>query len=144
MADSDEKLGVIRKEKGEYCVRSPNNPDWNGGCYKSKGEAEKRLKQIEFFKRQSYSYDRRPGYSYDRRGSVGLVTYPSDHVPGMLVPPGGSSCATCKALSQDGRHCANPHFQAWRASLGAADPSLIPAPADEYCSDWYDPVESGV
>jgi len=45
-------VAVIRKEKGEYCVRSPNNPDWNGGCYKSKAEAEARLKQIEFFKRQ--------------------------------------------------------------------------------------------
>ena len=43
---------VIRKEKGEYCVRSPNNPDWNGGCFDSKGEAEKRLKQVEYFKRQ--------------------------------------------------------------------------------------------
>lgn len=41
---------VIRKEKGEYCVRSPNNADWNGGCYPSKGEAEKRLEQVEWFK----------------------------------------------------------------------------------------------
>lgn len=50
---TEEKEAVIRKEKGEYCVRSPNNPNWNGGCYKSKGEAEKRLKQVEFFKRQA-------------------------------------------------------------------------------------------
>jgi hypothetical protein len=48
---------VIRKEHGEYCVRSPNNPDWNGGCYPSKGQAEKRLHEVEYFKRQSY--DRR-------------------------------------------------------------------------------------
>lgn len=41
---------VIRKEKGQFCVRSPNNPDWNGGCFDTKGEAEKRLKQVEFFK----------------------------------------------------------------------------------------------
>ncbi len=41
---------VIRKEKGEYCVRSPDNADWNGGCYPSKGEAEKRLEQVEYFK----------------------------------------------------------------------------------------------
>jgi hypothetical protein len=41
---------VIRKEKGQYCVRSPNNPDWNGGCYDSKEKAEDRLKQVEFFK----------------------------------------------------------------------------------------------
>jgi hypothetical protein len=41
---------VIRKEDGEFCVRSPNNPDWNGGCYPSKGEAERRLEQVEYFK----------------------------------------------------------------------------------------------
>jgi hypothetical protein len=50
-----EHIGVIRKEKGEYCVRSPNNPDWNGGCYPSKDKAEDRLKQVEYFKRQADS-----------------------------------------------------------------------------------------
>jgi len=44
------KRAVIRKEKGEYCVRSPNNPDWNGGCYPSKEKAEERLREIEYFK----------------------------------------------------------------------------------------------
>jgi hypothetical protein len=51
-AGIESREAVIRKEKGEYCVRSPNNPNWNGGCYKSKSEAEARLKQVEFFKRQ--------------------------------------------------------------------------------------------
>lgn len=136
MAD-EEKEGVVRKEKGEYCVRSPNNPDWNGGCYPSKEKAEARLKQVEFFKRQAYSYD--------RRATVGLVVLPDDHVGGMVVPRGGSSCLTCKALSEDGQHCESPNFQAWRASLGAQYPSLIPAPVDSYCSDWYMPrAEVGV
>lgn len=46
------KEAVIRKEKGKgYCVKSPNNPDWNGGCYPSKGEAEERLEQVEYFKK---------------------------------------------------------------------------------------------
>ena len=44
------RTAVIRKEKGKYCVRSPNNPDWNGGCYDTKGEAEDRLKAVEYFK----------------------------------------------------------------------------------------------
>lgn len=44
------KQAVIRKEKGEYCVKSPNNPDWNGGCYPSKEKAEERLKAVEYFK----------------------------------------------------------------------------------------------
>ena len=47
------KTAVIREENGKYCVRSPNNPDWNGGCYNTKGEAEERLKEVEFFKRQA-------------------------------------------------------------------------------------------
>jgi hypothetical protein len=44
---------VIREEDGKYCVRSPHNKDWNGGCFDTKGEAEKRLQQVEYFKRQA-------------------------------------------------------------------------------------------
>jgi hypothetical protein len=47
------RTAVIREEDGKFCVRSPDNKDWNGGCYDSKGEAEKRLQQVEHFKRQS-------------------------------------------------------------------------------------------
>jgi hypothetical protein len=47
------KEAVIRKEKGEFCVRSPDNPDWSGGCYPSEGEAEKRLEQVEWFKNKA-------------------------------------------------------------------------------------------
>lgn len=44
------KSAIIKKEDGKYCVRSPKNPDWSGGCYKSKKKAKKRLQQIEKFK----------------------------------------------------------------------------------------------
>lgn len=45
------KKAVIRKnDKGEYCVKSPDNPDWNGGCYDTKEEAEERLQEVEYFK----------------------------------------------------------------------------------------------
>lgn len=44
------KTAVIREEGGKFCVRSPNNPDWNGGCYDTKGEAKKRLQEVEYFK----------------------------------------------------------------------------------------------
>lgn len=47
-----EKVAVIREENGKYCVHSPKNPDWNGGCYDTKGEAEKRLEQVEYFKHE--------------------------------------------------------------------------------------------
>jgi 8-oxo-dGTP pyrophosphatase MutT (NUDIX family) len=48
--------GVIRKEGDEWCVRSPDNPDWSGGCFGSKGEAEKRLNQVEFFKKKGSAF----------------------------------------------------------------------------------------
>ena len=43
----------IKEEGGKYCVKSESNTDWSGGCYDSKGEAEKRLKQVEMFKHMS-------------------------------------------------------------------------------------------
>lgn len=49
------KTAIIVKEKGQYCVRSPNNPDWNGGCYDSKSKAEDRLKAVEYFKHKGAS-----------------------------------------------------------------------------------------
>ncbi len=45
---------VVRKTPGKgYCVKSEKNPDWNGGCFPSKGEAEKRLNQVEYFKHKA-------------------------------------------------------------------------------------------
>jgi len=46
------KTAKIVEEDGEFCVRSPNNPTWCGGCYKTRPEAEARLKQVERFKKQ--------------------------------------------------------------------------------------------
>lgn len=44
-----ERTSIIRKtpDKQEWCVKSPDNPDWAGGCYPSKPEAEERLHQCE-------------------------------------------------------------------------------------------------
>jgi len=50
---------VIKKRKGKWCVLSPNNPDWSGGCYRTKKEAEARLRQVEKAK-------------YARRGQRGV------------------------------------------------------------------------
>ena len=63
--------------------------------------------------------------------ALGEVTYPKDHQPGMRVPKGGSSCISCKFVSQDGTKCSEPNFQKWNGS------PKIPGKADEYCSDWY-------
>jgi hypothetical protein len=62
-------------------------------------------------------------------------TYPSTHVPGMRVPKGGSSCASCEYLAVDKKSCKNVYFIKWNGS------ALIPAPIDQYCSDWYEPEE---
>jgi hypothetical protein len=57
---------------------------------------------------------------------------PSDHQPGMRVPQGGSSCASCEYLTSK-KTCGNKYFREWNGS------STIPAPIDSYCSDWYEP-----
>jgi hypothetical protein len=51
----------------------------------------------------------------------------------MQVQKGVSSCASCKYLGQDGASCTNQYFIAWNGS------PQLPNPADEYCSDWYEP-----
>lgn len=49
--DSDERVSYVKKVPGKgYCVKSKGNPDWSGGCYPTKAEAEKRLNQVEMFK----------------------------------------------------------------------------------------------
>jgi hypothetical protein len=70
--------------------------------------------------------------------SVGKTTYPDDHEFGMKVPKGGSACSKCRFLSKDHKHCGSDHFRIWHESVGADDPSLLPAPADEYCCDVFE------
>jgi len=46
-----QRVSYIKKHgPGEYEVKSEKNPDWSGGTYKTKAEAEKRLQQVEMFK----------------------------------------------------------------------------------------------
>lgn len=74
--------------------------------------------------------------AFDRRknkeGKKGPVEYPPDHEPGMRVPKGGSSCSSCEYLGEDKKTCDNKYFVKWNNS------NVIPAPIDEYCSDWYE------
>ena len=63
-----------------------------------------------------------------------LPEYPPDHKPGMKVPKGGSMCKNCEYLV-DGDQCRNEYFIKWNGS------SKLPAPADEFCSDWYEPKD---
>jgi len=60
-----QEQGVVRKTPGKgYCVKSEDNSDWSGGCYPTKGEAKKRLNQVEYFKHKGSS-DRIPGDKID-------------------------------------------------------------------------------
>lgn len=60
---------------------------------------------------------------------------PKDHKAGMRVPKGGSNCSNCAALGEDGATCRSPDFIKWNGGS-----NKLPAPADEYCSDWYNPA----
>lgn len=71
------------------------------------------------------------------------IETPSYHDPhhklGMEVPKGGSSCASCRYVSEDGMKCGNPGFQAWQTDEGVEAPERLPAPADSYCCDNWTP-----
>jgi hypothetical protein len=41
---------IKQKGKTKYQVKSKKNPDWSGGIYSSRAEAEKRLAEVEMFK----------------------------------------------------------------------------------------------
>jgi hypothetical protein len=62
-------------------------------------------------------------------------TYPSYHEAAMRVPKGGSSCSNCRWLGKNRRTCRNRHYTAWHGS------NCLPHPADEFCSDWWEPCE---
>ncbi len=68
---AEEKEAIVRKEKGKgYCVKSPDNSDWSGGCYPSEGEAKKRLEQVEYFKHKKEAAawkDKIPGGLADKK-----------------------------------------------------------------------------
>lgn len=52
--------------------------------------------------------------------------------PGIRVPKGGSNCAKCMYLGDDKKTCTNAGFIRWHGS------NVIPAPIEEYCSNWFD------
>ena len=60
-----------------------------------------------------------------------LPKYPKDHPVGMEVPKGGSSCAKCEFVSNDGKQCSQKDFVKWN---GGKD---LPEAADRYCCDFF-------
>lgn len=84
LAATQQVEAVIRKVGNEWCVKSPSNPDWSGGCYGSKEKAKKRLKQIEFFKHKGGSVRGRTRYlaHYDEAGGWSIES----NVTGVKYP----------------------------------------------------------
>lgn len=119
----------IRKVKGGWKWGS------RGKVYKSRVGAERQA-------RAAYANGYRGDAAKQRRLAVSrgdaaapAVELPPDHKPGMRVPggpDGGARCSTCQYLNADGVTCSNEYFIRWNGS------STIPAPSDEYCSDWYE------
>lgn len=54
------------------------------------------------------------------------------HRLGMIVGPGGSSCARCRFVSAERTLCANLNFATWNGS------PALPAPAETYCCDNFE------
>lgn len=67
-------------------------------------------------------------------GGKGPLKLPVSHIGGIRVPKGGSSCNNCRFVSADGTQCSNLYFVEWNGGN-----PILPYPADEYCSDWYEP-----
>lgn len=65
-----------------------------------------------------------------------LPDYPADHQVGMEVPKGGSNCAKCEYLKAP-QKCGEFHFVEWNGS------DTIPAPADQYCCDFFEEKKNG-
>lgn len=71
-------------------------------------------------------------------GGPGKYELPEDHKAGLRVPKGGSCCATCEYWNAEEQVCNSEHYQTW------AGTKKIPYPADEYCTDWYEPTEQSL
>lgn len=63
----------------------------------------------------------------------GPFDLPDSHQPVVRTPKGGSSCANCHWLTFDGKHCNNAYYIEF---MGTDE---LPGPADEVCSDWWEP-----
>jgi hypothetical protein len=67
-------------------------------------------------------------------GGPGKMVLPSDHKAGIRVPKGGSCCANCLYWQDDEEICTSKHYIQW------AGTNTIPYPADEYCTNWWEPI----
>jgi hypothetical protein len=69
-------------------------------------------------------------------GGPGPMELPDSHRAGLKVPKGGSCCANCKWWNKEEQVCTSTYYAKW------ADTNTIPYPADEYCTNWWEPIIS--
>jgi hypothetical protein len=68
-------------------------------------------------------------------GANGEMVLPKWHKAGMKVPKGGSCCANCKYWDTEQEVCTSEYYKNW------AGTDTIPYKADEYCTNWWEPIE---
>lgn len=66
-------------------------------------------------------------------GGPGKMELPATHKAGLKVPKGGSCCANCKFWDEKAEECVSDYYAQW------AGTKKIPHPADEYCTNWWEP-----
>jgi hypothetical protein len=67
-------------------------------------------------------------------GGPGKMVLPANHKAGMRVTKGGSCCANCLFWDTEKEVCTNEYYIKW------AGTNTIPYAADEYCTNWWEPV----
>lgn len=76
-----------------------------------------------------------PGGAQGAPGAAVTLSFPPGHQAGQVVPKGGASCDNCKYGMKvgDKGYCNEPNFVRWSGN------AELPAPLDEYSSDWWTP-----
>lgn len=67
-------------------------------------------------------------------GGPGKMILPANHKAGLRVPKGGSCCANCKYWAPEEEVCVSKYYIKW------AGTGTIPYKADEYCTNWWEPI----
>lgn len=71
-------------------------------------------------------------------GGPGKVVLPANHKAGLRVPKGGSCCANCKHWAPEEEVCVSKYYIKW------AGTNTIPYKANEYCTNWWEPISKKV
>jgi hypothetical protein len=77
----------------------------------------------------------RPQKNANEKPEVGLPPYERY---GEEIPKEGTKCANCEYLADDKKHCTNKNFIKWNGPNKPAGSDKLPAPADRFCSIWWE------